>query len=63
MIMFGFFKSDPTKKLQGQYDKMLEQAVNAQRKGDMRLFAELTSQAEQLSSKIDAIKKEQEANK
>jgi hypothetical protein len=63
--MFGLFKSNPAKKLQRQYDKVLEQSMHAQRKGDMRLFAELTSQAEQLWRQIDKMNKakEQEENK
>lgn len=57
------FRSNPTKKLQRQYDKALEKCMHAQRKGDMRLFAELTSEAEALWKQIDAMNKEQEENK
>jgi hypothetical protein len=46
--MFGFFKRDPVKKLREQYDAKAEQAMLAQRKGDMRLFADLTAEAEEL---------------
>jgi hypothetical protein len=46
--MFGFFKRDPVKKLREQYDAKAEQAMLAQRKGDMRLFADLTAEAEDL---------------
>ncbi|GAB55420.1 hypothetical protein GPUN_1296 [Glaciecola punicea ACAM 611] len=61
--MFGLFKSDPTKKLQRQHDQLLQKGVDAQRKGDMRLYAQITSQAEELSKQIDTIKKANEANK
>jgi hypothetical protein len=54
--MFGLFNSDPTKKLQKQHDQLLEKGMNAQRKGDMKLFAELTSQADELANKIKEIK-------
>lgn len=46
--MFNFFKRDPVKKLREQYDAKAEQAMLAQRKGDMRLFADLTAEAEEL---------------
>ena len=46
--MFGLFKKDPVKKLRQQYDAKAEQAMLAQRKGDMRLFADLTAEAEEL---------------
>lgn len=55
--MFGLFKSDPAKKMKRQYDKLLEKGMNAQRKGDMKLFAEITSQAEQLWKQIDTLNK------
>ncbi|MFT6271014.1 MAG: hypothetical protein ACJAVV_003853 [Alphaproteobacteria bacterium] len=58
--MFGLFKSNPTKKLKRQYDTIVEKSINAQRKGDMRLFAELTSQAEQLWKQIETINKAKE---
>ncbi|MFT4653520.1 MAG: hypothetical protein ACI82S_001172 [Patiriisocius sp.] len=58
--MFGLFKSNPTKKLQRQYDTIVEKSINAQRKGDMRLFAELTSQSEQLLKQIETINKAKE---
>ncbi len=46
--MFNFFKRDPLQKLRQQYDAKAEQAMLAQRKGDMRLFADLTAEAEAL---------------
>lgn len=49
--MFNFFKRDPLKKLREQYDVKAEQAMLAQRKGDMRLFADLTAEAEELWAK------------
>lgn len=46
--MFSFFKRDPLKALRQKYDAKAEQAMLAQRKGDMRLYADLTAEAEEL---------------
>ena len=56
--MFSLFKKQPTKKLEKQYNQMLEKARDAQRSGDIKLFAELSSQAEDIWSQIEAIKKD-----
>lgn len=53
--MFSFLKSDPTKKLRKQYDALLEQAMHAQRKGDIRSYSMLTLDAENLWKKIEDI--------
>jgi hypothetical protein len=57
--MFGLFKSDPTKKMRKQHASLQEKAMHAQRNGDMRLFAELTSQAEDLWKEIEKAEKSQ----
>ena len=44
--MFSLFKSDPTKKLNKQYSAKLEQAMHAQRNGDIRTYSMLTEQAQ-----------------
>jgi hypothetical protein len=36
--MFAFLKSDPTKKLKKRHSLLLEQAMQAQRKGDIRTY-------------------------
>jgi hypothetical protein len=53
--MFSFFKRDPVKKLRQQYDAKAEQAMLAQRKGDMRLFADLTAEAEALWQQLEKL--------
>ncbi|WP_371194358.1 DUF6435 family protein [Glaciecola sp. SC05] len=58
--MFGIFKSDPSKKLRKTYDIKLEQAMLAQRKGDIKTYSMLTAEAEALWAQIEALKKEQE---
>lgn len=55
--MFGLFNSDPNKKRRKQHASLQEQAMHAQRNGDMRKFAELTSQAESLWAEIEATEK------
>jgi hypothetical protein len=52
--MFGLFKSDPRKKLKKQYDKKLEQAMIAQRNGDIKSYSFLSLEAEQLLAQIKA---------
>ncbi|MGJ8693482.1 MAG: DUF6435 family protein [Thalassotalea sp.] len=53
--MFSFFKSDPSKKLNKLYEIKLEQAMQAQRNGDIKSYAQLTVEAEQINSKILAL--------
>ena len=53
--MFNFLKRNPTKAPRKQYAQKLEQAMNAQRKGDMRLYAELTDESEQIWAKIERV--------
>ncbi|MDP4535327.1 DUF6435 family protein [Alkalimonas collagenimarina] len=57
--MFGLFKRDPVKKLRKAYDQKLEQAMLAQRKGDMRLFADLTEESEKLWQQIEQLQQQQ----
>ena len=54
--MFSFFKSDPLKKLNKEYGELLEKAMQAQRGGDIRLYSELTEQAEMVKVKLDDMK-------
>jgi hypothetical protein len=55
--MFGLFKSNPTKKLRKQYDIKLEQAMQAQRKGDIKTYSMLTADAEAIWKQIEALEK------
>ena len=54
-IMFGLFKSNPTKKMRKQYDALLEKAMHAQRNGDIKTYSLLTAQSEQLWKEIEAL--------
>lgn len=59
--MFGLFKSDPTKKLRKKRAALLEQAMHAQRRGDIRTYSMLSADAEQLNNDIEAIEQQREA--
>lgn len=56
--MFSFFKSDPTKKLNKLYENKLEEAMYAQRNGDIKSYSMLTYEAEELHKQIIKIEKE-----
>ncbi|WP_395338639.1 DUF6435 family protein [Ningiella sp. W23] len=56
--MFGLFKSNPTKKLRKNYDMKLEQAMHAQRKGDIKTYSMLTAEAEAIWAEIETLEKE-----
>jgi hypothetical protein len=49
------FKSDPTKKLNKQYNIKLEQAMQAQRKGDIKSYSLLTAEADEIHKQILAL--------
>ena len=53
--MFGLFKSDPKKKLDEKYSTLLEQAMQAQRRGDTRKYSELTGQAESKRKELESL--------
>ncbi len=56
--MFGLFgKKDPTKKLQKQYQKLMEEATELQRKGDIQAYAKKSEEAEKLMKEIEALRK------
>jgi hypothetical protein len=54
--MFGLFKNDPAKKLQQQYAKLMEEAMQLQRKGDIKGYALKVEAAEKLAAEIARIK-------
>ncbi|BFM50383.1 DUF6435 family protein [Marinomonas sp. THO17] len=51
--MFNFLKANPQKKLTKEYDLLLEKAMQAQRNGDIRLYAELTAEAEVIKAQLE----------
>ena len=56
--MFGLFKKDPLKKLQKEYEAKLEEAMQMQRNGKIREYSFMSSEAEDIRLKIQAIKAE-----
>ncbi len=53
--MFSIFKSDPAKKLRKQYTEKLEEAMKAQRSGDIKSYSFLTSEAEKIKQELDSL--------
>ncbi|WP_157631184.1 DUF6435 family protein [Vibrio pacinii] len=53
--MFSIFKSNPAKKLKKRHSMILEQAMLAQRKGDIRSYSQLTAEAEEIFKQIKDI--------
>lgn len=58
--MLNFFKKDPIKQLEKEYEKMLEEAMQIQRSGDIKAYALKMDAAEQLLKKIEAMKAEKQ---
>jgi hypothetical protein len=56
--MFSFLKKDPVKKLNKAYYAKLEQAMLAQRNGDIKSYSLITAEAEKIKEQIDAIETE-----
>lgn len=53
--MFSIFKSDPIKKLSKLHDAKLEQAMHAQRNGDIKTYSQLNFEADQIHQQIEEI--------
>ena len=53
--MFSLFRSDPIKKLSKQHKAKLEQAMLAQRNGDIKTYSRLTFEADEILQKIDGL--------
>lgn len=56
--MFGWMKRDPQKQLRKQYHAKLEEALQAQRNGNIRQYSFLTAEAEKLREKLVEIEGE-----
>ncbi|MGM8892000.1 DUF6435 family protein [Psychrobacter sp. 1Y1] len=54
--MFSIFKRDPAKKLKKLYFAKLEQAMLAQRKGDIRTYSLLTAEAGEIDKQLSNLK-------
>ncbi len=59
--MFSIFKKDPLKKLNKKYEAKLEQAMHAQRDGDIKGYSMITAEAEVIANEIQALKANKKA--
>ena len=50
--MFGLFKKDPVKQLEKEHQRLLKEAMNLQRGGDIKGYAAKTAEAEKVMDKI-----------
>jgi hypothetical protein len=50
--MFSIFKANPIKKLNKAYEAKLEEAMYAQRNGDIKSYSMITAEAETIANKI-----------
>ena len=50
--MFSIFKKDPIKKLNQQLSAKLEEAMKAQRNGDIRTYSQLSFEAQEIEKQL-----------
>ena len=55
MTMFGLFRKNPLEKLEKDYQSKLQQAMEAQRSGNIQRYAELSEEADGIYQKIKAL--------
>ena len=55
--MFGLFKSDPEKKLRKKYEKLMAEATELQRSGDIKGYARKSDEAEAVMRQLQELKK------
>ncbi|MEM8497626.1 MAG: DUF6435 family protein [Pseudomonadota bacterium] len=53
--MLSVFKSNPVKKLKKQYSAKLEQAMHAQRRGNIEGYSQLTYEAQEILKHIESL--------
>ena len=54
--MFSLLKKNPEKRLNKEYEKLLGQALEYQRKGDIKNYSLVSKQADDILKKIDQLK-------
>ncbi|MBR9919268.1 MAG: Lacal_2735 family protein [Bacteroidetes bacterium] len=54
--MFSFFKKDPARKLEKEYEKILLEARDVQRSGDIKGYARLMAKSEEILKEIESIR-------
>lgn len=55
--MFSIFKTDPLIKLNKAYEAKLEQAMHAQRNGDIKAYSMMTAEAGLIENEMQALEK------
>ena len=60
--MFGLFKKDPVKKLEKEYQKLMEEAMWLQRNGDIKGYAAKVAEAEEVLAELDRLAGRQKEN-
>ncbi|MEY4106773.1 MAG: hypothetical protein RL181_1115 [Bacteroidota bacterium] len=55
--MFNFFKKDPIAELSKQYEKLMQEAMQLQRKGDIKGYAAKVAEAEAIQDRIEQMHK------
>ncbi len=53
--MFGFFKKDPAAELTKKYQKLMEEAMQLQRKGDIKGYAAKVAEAERVQDELEKL--------
>ncbi|MEL7410694.1 MAG: DUF6435 family protein [Pseudomonadota bacterium] len=53
--MFSFFKNNSVKKLKKRHSMLCEQAMQAQRRGDVKTYSLLTAEAEEVFEQIKTL--------
>ena len=54
--MFGLFKKDPIKKLEKEYSALMEKARDVQRSGDLKAYARIIAESEEILKKIEELR-------
>lgn len=54
--MFSFFKKDPIQSLEVKRKKLLEEAMNVQRSGDLKLYAVKMYAIDELEKEIETLR-------
>jgi hypothetical protein len=57
--MLGWLRRDPRKKLEQAYARKMEEARDAQRKGDIQGYASLVAESEEILQEIDRLAAQQ----
>ncbi len=53
--MFSFFKNNSVEKLKKRHSMLCEQAMQAQRRGDIKTYSLLTAEAEEIFEQIKTL--------